>query len=70
MPNDKNHVDPQPAPPRDAVTFRVTPTMKPTTFMVEADMLVVRCDGSVGVVPKGTLIEAPVPMPPFTVEHD
>lgn len=41
--------------------------MQPETYCIREDTIVVRQDGSVAVLKKGTLIAAPVPTPPFTI---
>jgi hypothetical protein len=48
--------------------YRVTAEMKPVTYCVTADTIVVRNDWSLVVIPSGTLITAPVPQPPYTIE--
>jgi len=50
----------------DSVTLRATQAMKPQVYCVTSDIIVYRKDGSFAIVPKGTLIEVPVPDGPMT----
>jgi hypothetical protein len=52
----------------DTYKYRVTAEMKPVTYCITADTIVVRKDGSLAVIPSGTLITAPVPQPPYTID--
>lgn len=53
----------------DMITMRITATMRPETYRTTADVIVVREDGSVAVIPKGTLLTVPVPDGPLQVER-
>ena len=51
----------------DTIKLKITQAMKPTTFCVPQDTIVVRDDGSIVILKKGTLITAPFPDGPPTV---
>lgn len=47
----------------DRIAIAVSKIVDPITYCLPADTIVVRDDGSILVVPKGTLITVPVPVP-------
>ena len=50
----------------DAIKLKVTQAWKPTTICVPRDTIVVRNDGSMVILKKGTLITVPFPDGPPT----
>ena len=53
----------------DKITYRVTQKMKPETFRTTKDTIVIRDDGTVAVLPKGTVLTLPVPDGAPKIEH-
>ena len=45
----------------DKITYRVTQKLKPVTVKTTNDMIVMRDDGTIGVLPKGTVLTLPTP---------